>query len=106
MADTKHRRLVRVAVACVIGPVATVAIALGCITSFAAYMDVHGALAGMRIAAVGAIAVVLVPLAWWAGAALCDRIDRKAHRAQSAALRTRATATTQSSSPVRHRKVA
>lgn len=82
----RRKRLVVTLVTVVIGPAVTIVSCLGGITSFAAYMDVHGALAGMRIAAVGAIAVVVIPLGWWIGAVLCDRIERKTHRADLAAL--------------------
>lgn len=104
MADRK--RLLRLATVLVVGPAVTVLAALGSITSFAADMDVHGATIAMRFAAVAAIAVVLIPFAWWIGSTLCERIDRKAHRTQLAALRTTAAAHPQSSPPARHRKVA
>jgi hypothetical protein len=85
-----RRRLLRtaatVAAVVVIGPAVTVLTGLASIASFAAYMDVHGATVTMRIAAVGAVAVVVVPLGLVIGGALCERIERKAHRARLAAL--------------------
>lgn len=70
----------------VLGPAATVLACLTSITSFAAYMDVHGVIVAMRVAVVAAVAVVVIPLAWGIGAARCERIARKAHLAQLAAL--------------------
>lgn len=108
MPSRRHplRTAAMVAGLCVLGPAATVLACLTSITSFAAYMDVHGVIVAMRCAVVAAVAVVVIPLAWGIAAARCEHIEREAHRARLAALSVSGPASPQSSSPVRHRKVA
>lgn len=89
MADPRHRRkrplaLLVLLAACV---VASPLLALGGIVSFAALMDLHGFTVTMRIAVVGAVAVIVVPACIFVGVFLCGRIDAKKHKAQLAALR-------------------
>lgn len=87
------------------GPVVTVVFGLGGITAIATYMDLHGFTAAMRIAAVGAVAVVITPFAWLACAKKRDLPGERADKAQLRALRAETRAS--SSSPTaRHRKVA
>lgn len=105
----RKRLLATAAVATFIvaGPVVTVVFGLGGISALAAYMDLHGFTTAVRVAVVGAVAVVVVPLGWAVGGALCGRIEAKADRRQLASLRRGDIAAhTQSSSPARHRKVA
>ena len=105
----RRKRLVvvaAIAVLGVIGPVVTVLFGLGGITSLAAYMDVHGFTAAMRIATVGAVAVVVIPLGAWVCAKQRDRAADRAHRAQMRALNAETRALTPSSATARHRKVA
>lgn len=106
VADPKRRRSRLLAAAAVAGLCALIpVVALGSITTWAAYMDLHGFTAAMRVAATGAVACVVVPLGVWVASTVCDRIDAKAHRARLRAINAD-TRVTQSSSPARHRKVA
>jgi hypothetical protein len=87
VADRKRRRnrllgIVAAAGLCVLVP----AVTLGSITTWAAYMDLHGLTAAMRVAVVGAVACVVVPLGVWVASTVCHRIDAKTHRAHLAAL--------------------
>jgi uncharacterized membrane protein YdfJ with MMPL/SSD domain len=83
----KVRTVVRAAVVFVLGSAVTVLAGLGSITSFATYMDVHGVTTAMRFAAVGAIAVVVIPAGIGVAVKRLDRIEAKKHRARLAALR-------------------
>lgn len=111
MADPKRPRKRLLAVAaitagCVIGVTATIVTCLGGVTSLGAYMDLHGFTAAMRLAVVGAVAVVVIPLGAWVCAKQRDRAAERARRAQMRALSAETRALTPSSAPARHRKVA
>lgn len=84
----RRRRRVLVGLLAALGVfVAIPVICLGGITSFAAFMDLHGLPATMRIAVVGAVACPLVPLAYWICTAPGERRAAKAHKARIRALR-------------------
>lgn len=110
MPSPKRRKglLLAVAAAAVLGvagPVVTVVFSLGGITTIATYMDLHGFTAAMRISAVGAVAVLITPFAWWACAKKRDLPGERAAKARLRALRAE-TRATPSSPTARHRKVA
>lgn len=94
MANRKRPALWAVAGMFVVGPAISILIGLGGIASFAAYMDLHGFNAAMRVAVVGAVACVVIPTGAGVIVWRLNRIEAQKHAAQLAALRYGAHSTT------------